>query len=104
MAIPRNFEFFVIKVHYEKLGHMLKPLVPKFYSDLYIRLRDIADKQASAKLKPIEVCPRSDVIISALLFVCFGISHCCWEEEFAVIGVTFDRLHLSSKLLNICSK
>ena len=34
---------------------MLKPLVPKFRSDLSVRLRDIAEKQVPAKLKPIVV-------------------------------------------------
>ena len=43
--------FFVIRVYYEKLGHILKPLVPKFRSDLSVRLRDIAEKQVPAKLK-----------------------------------------------------
>ena len=47
--------FFVIRVHYEKLGHMLKPLIPKFRPDLFIRLKDIGEKQAPAKLKPIAV-------------------------------------------------
>ena len=42
-----------MKVYYEKLGHVLKPLVPKFCSDLSIRLRYIAEKQVPAKLKPI---------------------------------------------------
>ena len=32
---------------------MLKPLVPKFRSDLSVRLRDIAEKQVIAKPKPI---------------------------------------------------
>ena len=47
--------FFVIRVHYEKLGHMLKPLMPKFRPDLFIRLKDIGEKQVPAKLKPIAV-------------------------------------------------
>ena len=34
---------------------MLKSLVPKFRSDLSVRLRDIADKLVPAKLKPIVV-------------------------------------------------
>ena len=34
---------------------MLKPLAPKFRSDLYVRLGDIAEKQVPAKLKPIVV-------------------------------------------------
>ena len=45
--------FFVIKIHYEKLGHMLNPLVPKFCPDLFDRSKDIAEKQVLAKLKPI---------------------------------------------------
>ena len=44
---------FVLRVNYEKLGHMLKPLIPKFCSDLSVRLRDITEKQVPAKLKPI---------------------------------------------------
>ena len=31
---------------------MLKPPVPEFRPDLSVRLRDIAEKQVSAKLKP----------------------------------------------------
>ena len=34
---------------------MLKPPVPKFRSDLSVRLGDIAEKQVPAKLKPIVV-------------------------------------------------
>ena len=45
--------FFVIRVHYEKLSHMLKLLVPKFLSDLFVRLREISEKQIPTKLKPI---------------------------------------------------
>ena len=47
--------FCYIRVYYKKLGHMLKPLAPKFHSDLSVCLRDIAEKEVSAKLKPIEV-------------------------------------------------
>ena len=32
---------------------MLKPLVPKFRLDVYVRVKDIAEKQVPAKLKPI---------------------------------------------------
>ena len=46
---------FVIRVYYEKLGHILKPLVPKFRPGLLSRLRDIAEKQIPVKLKPIVV-------------------------------------------------
>ena len=45
--------FFVIRVYYEKLVHILKPLVPKFRPDLCASLKDIAEKQVPAKLKPI---------------------------------------------------
>ena len=48
-----KFGFFVIRVHYEKLGHMLKPLMTKFRSDISVHLKDIAEKQGPAKLKPI---------------------------------------------------
>ena len=48
-----KFKIFVIRVHYEKLGHILKPLVSNFCPDLFTRLRDIAEKQVPAKLKPI---------------------------------------------------
>ena len=34
---------------------MLKPLMPKFRSDLSVRLRNIAEKQVPVKLKPIVV-------------------------------------------------
>ena len=37
-----------MRVYYEKLGHMLNPLVPKFRSDPSVRLRDIAEKQVAA--------------------------------------------------------
>ena len=45
--------FVVVRVYYDKLGHMLKLLVPKFRPDLFARLRDRAEKQMPAKLKPI---------------------------------------------------
>ena len=48
-----QFLFFVIRVYYEKIGHMLKPLVPKIRPDLSARLKDIAEKQVPAKLNPI---------------------------------------------------
>ena len=38
---------------------MLKPLVPKFRPELSVRLKDIAEAQVPAKLKPI--------VVSALL-------------------------------------
>ena len=48
-----DFRLFVIRVSYEKLGHILKPLVFKFRLDLSTRLKDIAEKQVPARLKPI---------------------------------------------------
>ena len=60
MAGPKNFDFFVIKVYYEKLGHILKPVVPKFCPDLCARLRDIAEKQVHVSLKPIVGAPIKD--------------------------------------------
>ena len=30
MVRPLNFDFFFIRVYYEKVGHMLKPLCPSF--------------------------------------------------------------------------
>ena len=69
---------FVIKVHYEKLGHMLKPLMPKFRSDLSVRLRDTAEKQVHAKLKPIVgvlgVSPSSNFPVASVvgLTICRG--------------------------------
>ena len=38
--------FFVVRVNYEKLGHMLKPLVPRFRPDLFARLKDIAENRS----------------------------------------------------------
>ena len=35
------------------IGHMLKPLLPKFRSDLSVCLMNIAEKQVPATLKPI---------------------------------------------------
>ena len=55
MARACNFDFFDIRVCYEKLGHTLKPLEAKLRSDLSVRLRDIAENRVPAKLKPI-VC------------------------------------------------
>ena len=63
-ARPRSFDFFVMRVYYEKLGHMLKPLVPKFRFDLSVHLRDIAEKQFPAKLKPIVAEGHSGGILS----------------------------------------
>ena len=41
-----KFGFLVIRVYYEKLGHILKPLVPRVRPDLFVRLRDIAEKRS----------------------------------------------------------
>ena len=42
-------------MYYEKIGHILKPLVPTFRPDLSVRFRDITKKQVLAELKPILV-------------------------------------------------
>ena len=39
-------DFFVIRAYYEKLGYMLKPLVPKFRSDLSVHSTDIAENRS----------------------------------------------------------
>ena len=39
----------------KKLGHIIKLLLPKFRSDLFVRVRHIAEKHVPAKLKPIVV-------------------------------------------------
>ena len=54
------FLFSVIRVYYEKLGHILKPLVSKCCPDLFTRLKDIAEKQVPAELKPIAACSATD--------------------------------------------
>ena len=38
-------------VYYEKLGHMLKHLAPKFHPDLSAHSKDITAKQVPAKIK-----------------------------------------------------
>ena len=52
---PEILFLFIIGVYYDKLGHILKTLVPKFRPCLFARFRYIADKQVHAKLKPIVV-------------------------------------------------
>ena len=42
-----------MRAYYQKLGCMLRPLVPKIRPDLYARLKNIAEKQVPAKLKRI---------------------------------------------------
>ena len=44
---------FCYKSILRKIGRMLKLLLPKFRPDIPVGLRNIADKQVSAKLKPI---------------------------------------------------
>ena len=75
------FLFFVIRVYYEKLGHRLKPIVPRFCPDLSALLRDIAEKQVPAKLKPIAVGAKKTVemrshrlqdILHIVLILCRG--------------------------------
>ena len=54
---------FVIRIYYEKLGRMLKALVPKFRPDISARLKDIAEKQVPTRLKPIvDVCSKVPAI------------------------------------------
>ena len=48
-----KFWFSVIIIYYEKLGHTLKPLVPKFRPEMSVRLKEIIEKRVTAKLKPI---------------------------------------------------
>ena len=50
---PLKFLIFAIRVYYEKIGHILKSLMPKFRSGISVRLRDIAEKQVPVKLKTI---------------------------------------------------
>ena len=52
-----TFWFCVIRVYHGKLGHILKPLVPKFRPDFFARLRHTAEKQIPTKLKPIVGVP-----------------------------------------------
>ena len=47
---------------------MLKHIVPKFHPDLSARLKDIAEKQVLAKLKPIET-PQGTAIAGNFVFV-----------------------------------
>ena len=67
---------FVIRVYDKKLDHILEPLVAKYRPDLFVRLRDIAEKQVPADLKPIvrygsgsrsglEMSPESNIIFRA---------------------------------------
>ena len=42
---------------------MLKPLVPKFRPDLSAHIKDIAEKQVPAKLKPIVGCRQGKIAL-----------------------------------------
>ena len=64
-----KFRFFVIRVYYEKIGHLLKPIVLKFRHDLFARLRDIAEKQIPAKLKPIVASPLPNALYNHLMLM-----------------------------------
>ena len=48
-----KYAFSVIRLCYEKIGHMLKPLMPKFRSDRSARLKVISEEHVPAKVKPI---------------------------------------------------
>ena len=48
-----KFLFFVMNMHYKKLGRRLKLIVPKYRSDPVNHLEDIPEKVYSAELKPI---------------------------------------------------
>ena len=50
-----KFGFFVIRIYYEKLGHMLKPTVPKFRPNSFAHLKEITKKQVPVKLKLIVI-------------------------------------------------
>ena len=79
----RKFWFPVIRVNNEKLGHMLKPLVPKFRLDLCARLKDIAEKQIPAKLKPIAGQVKWPYILKALWC---HISYSLWSINVKLSG------------------
>ena len=50
-----KFGFFVIRIYCEKLGHMLKPTVPKFCPNSLAHLKEITKKQVPVKLKLIVI-------------------------------------------------
>ena len=70
---------------------MLKPIVPKFRSDLSVRLRDIAEKQVPAKLKPIVGILECFVILLPISlarhFVLFPIPMSCKHLRLAVLDL-----------------
>ena len=45
---------------------MLKPIVPKFRSDLSVHFKDIAEKQVPAELKPIvvDLCKGDNLLVT----------------------------------------
>ena len=53
---------FVVRVYYEKFGHLLKPVVPKFISDLAVHLR-ISLKIRSCKAETDSKCPISHLLV-----------------------------------------
>ena len=49
-----KYLIFSVRVHYKKkIVRVLIPLVPKFHCDLYIRVKDIAEKEVTVKQKPL---------------------------------------------------
>ena len=42
---------FAMRISYEKIGHMMEALMQKFRPDAYAHLKDIDEKQVSAKLE-----------------------------------------------------
>ena len=63
MARPWNFDFLLSEYTYdEKLGYILKLLVPKFRSDLSARLKDMVEKQLPKKLKPMVNMRNNDTL------------------------------------------
>ena len=55
LQTPKFCFFFCYETILQKMGRMLKPLMPKFRPDLSARLRDAAEKQVPANPKPIVV-------------------------------------------------
>ena len=59
---------------------MLKPLVPKFRPDLSVHLKDIAEKQVPAKLKPIADMEKDTMEMEAEAEVEMGIDRAIYED------------------------
>ena len=87
-----KFRFFCIRVYNEKLGQMLKPLVPKFGPDLSARLKDIVEKQVPARLKPIVSVQHCAITARLALFVAENpnvtrpLQGCYWAVTGALLG------------------